>query len=991
MRRALLHGVAAAAALTGVLAAPPAYAWKPKTHIYLAEEALRDALDNEKVTLRLTDYRTGKVVGDLGEFAVDPQVLAAIRAAPQQYRAGVLGPDAYPDILTGQQIIHPEAAEAVGSGADGSNAWLSHLWRRGFIEGSSPQIRAFTVGYLTHAAGDVFAHTFVNHFAGGEFKLTPDPTNAVKHLVLEGYIGKRTPATISAVSSSVTTGGPINARKRDDLGIDDDVKRGRATYYGTITQEQTSISGVESFIYRELTYAAPGSVLERKLMKGEGTSRSIPYIFSTLRNGLQKQVEEYDRVRMSKSGPARLAYATANGPAAEYKRAWIKDIDAGLAAFPAVSHEIAKAIVYNEGGSDMKRAKAVMDQYVVDHLASMAGAPDAAVATVAFISSVINGILPPPMREALRALTQAPLDLLVKGVSGRTADEWADYMKNPENHFNEVMTRRGGGHGGESDHPIDLATFNREHLKLADAGYSNPSLKWRVDDLPPAFNTIQLTKLMLLGDKGLADLEAALKAKGATMGGPPGEFRNLMLGWVRSLDAGNQWQGLGGTPQPAFAANGGSAYRRLFLQQVGEKPWIADEAQEEAGEASPPPAAPTQDLAPFAGDWDTTLGRVTLVLDQDGVLRGRLMTRDSYGAERESERLELRDGGTAGQLTGQALYAAHASEVTLTFDAERNTFKGSSKGVGSSSPLAWSGKRVSAPAKEEKPAEPPAPEPAPAQPAPSQPEASQPPPAQPAPGGDQPTAQAGVFHPLEDFDVRFERAVTARNGTVHVFLTVKNTTARARSIGAGVFKAVAYDADGVGTSESQIWRTGAETPESFPATPVIPPGGELRFRFVMTPPSATPLSVVSIRESDKQALVFSLGGVQPASGAPTSPPPAGSGAFKELSKLDVRIDRVAKARDGLIEVFVTLRNPGPTVQTTSKGWIKFTAADADGAQATTRSALYPVRGPRVDELPLLVEIAPGGEARLRYVFEVPVSGPITVSDGSVRQVFAPSR
>src|SRR5690606_17301858 len=114
MRRALLRGVAAAAALAGVLAAPPAYAWKPKTHIYLAEEALRDALDNGKVTLRLTDYHTGKVVGDLGEFEADPQILAAIRAAPQQYRAGVLGPDAYPDILTGQQIIHPEAAEAVG-------------------------------------------------------------------------------------------------------------------------------------------------------------------------------------------------------------------------------------------------------------------------------------------------------------------------------------------------------------------------------------------------------------------------------------------------------------------------------------------------------------------------------------------------------------------------------------------------------------------------------------------------------------------------------------------------------------------------------------------------------------------------------------------------------------------------------------------------------------------------------------------------------------
>ena len=69
---------------------------------------------------------------------------------------------------------------------------------------------------------------------------------------------------------------------------------------------------------------------------------------------------------------------------------------------------------------------------------------------------------------------------------------------------------------------------------------------------------------------------ASARAVSATMGGAPSEFRNLMLGWVRSLDAGNQWQGLGGTPQPAFAGNGGAAYRRLFLNQVGEKPWIAE-------------------------------------------------------------------------------------------------------------------------------------------------------------------------------------------------------------------------------------------------------------------------------------------------------------------------------------------------------------------------------------------------------------------------------
>lgn len=982
-RRLLLCGVA----LTAAFPAAPANAWKPKTHIYLAEEALRDALDNGKVTIRETDYRTGKIVGVLGEFDVDPAILSALRTAPQQYRAGVLGPDAYPDILTGQQVIHPDEAHALDNGAGGSNAWLTHLWQRGFVGTASPQIRAFTVGYLTHAAGDIFAHTFVNHFAGGEFLLVPDPTNAVKHLVLEGYIGKRTPQTISAISSTVTTGGPLSPRKREDLGLEPEVTRGTASYTPVVTGELVSITGVERFIYDELTFARPGSVLEQKLLKGQGTTRSIPFVFSTLRNGLQRQVDSYDRTRLSKSGPERLAYAALNGPAAEYKRAWIKDIDDGLAAFPAVSHQIAKAIVYNESGSDMTRAKAVMDQYVVDHLASMAGAPDAAVATVAFISGVIDSILPPPVREAFRAMTQAPLDLLIKGVSGKTADQWADYLKNPETHFDEVMNRPGGAHDGESDHPIDLATFNRDYLKIADAGYSNASLKWKIDELPPAFNTLQLTKMMLLGDRGLADLDAALKTKGVAMGGPPGQFRNLMLGWVRSLDAGNQWQGVAAkgraSPQPAFAAQGGGAYGKLFLNQVGEKPWIADQGQAEDPST---PAPPAQDLAPFAGDWVTSLGRVTLALGQDGVLRGRLMVRGEDGAERESDRLELRDGGQAGVLSGAALYSEHRSDVVLTFDPERQAFTASSQPVGTTTKNAWTGKRASAATPRPEPTPPaPAPQP-PASPSPSQ-ETSPPLPV----SAGRPVAQSGVFHPLEAFDVRFDRAVAGRNGAVQVFFTVRNTTTRARSIGAGVFKAVMTDADGVGVSESQIWRASTDAPESFPSTPVAPAGGELQFRFVMRPPSRTaPLSAVAIRESDAKSLVFDVSGASTASQiAPR--PPGGSGPFKALSKLDVRIDGVSRGPDGRVEVLLTVRNPSSAVQTTSKGWIKLSARDADGAKATTRSALYPVRGPRDEELPLLVYVEPGREARLRYVFEVPVSGPITVSDGSVEQIFAPGR
>lgn len=46
--------------------ATPAFAWKPKTHVYLAELAMRDAVDDGMVTLYQTDYATGRVLGPLG-------------------------------------------------------------------------------------------------------------------------------------------------------------------------------------------------------------------------------------------------------------------------------------------------------------------------------------------------------------------------------------------------------------------------------------------------------------------------------------------------------------------------------------------------------------------------------------------------------------------------------------------------------------------------------------------------------------------------------------------------------------------------------------------------------------------------------------------------------------------------------------------------------------------------------------------------------------
>lgn len=569
-------------ALLCALVSTPAAAWKPKTHIYLAEQVRVDAVDDGKVTIYETDYETGKILAPLGAFEVNPAILAALRQKPEQFRAGVVGPDAYPDILTGQQLIHPGTNKSLLGdpekgelpSAAGTDAWLTHLWRKAYgtksaaqqqldeseaakilrlARNDTPEIRAFVAGYITHAAGDMFMHTFVNYYTGGDFAISPDPRNALKHIVLEGYVGKRTPS------------------------------------FST----RASIDGVDGFIYREMVRGSPGSVLDQRLLQGPGDKASIPAIFSQLRNGLQRDVETYERERMSRSGPARLGYAAANGPEAEYKKAWIEDIDNGLRAWPQVSHQIALAIVY--GDSDPSRAKEIATKYLEDHLISMAGAPDFAIATVVFIRKVMSSILPKVLTDAISEITKQPLEWMIKKSTGRTLDEWSAYMNAPEVNFDPVMNAPGGGYGGQHETLVSLNDFNRKVLKIDDPANQFPDRRFKIEDFPPAFNTVQMTKIAFLSEKGAKDLLAALKAKGVNvpaMPTAPGKYESAMLGFLNSMDGGNRWQGTsekgGALSGSAFFLARGDAggWRHLFLKQIGEREnWTKNAAPEKAATA----------------------------------------------------------------------------------------------------------------------------------------------------------------------------------------------------------------------------------------------------------------------------------------------------------------------------------------------------------------------------------------------------------------------
>ena len=478
------------------------FAWKPAMHVYLAERALEDALDDGKVTIERLDPATGKIVGVIGEYAVDAAVLDALKKNPDQYRAGVLGPDAYPDILTGQQVIHPP------TNPDGSNRWLEYLWAN---SDGSPAIKAFVVGYLTHAAGDMYGHTFINNFTGGAFTFKP-PENAKKHILLESYVGKRVPdPTFSA-----------------------------------------SIAGVEDLIYQKMVDARPGTYLDKELLikDGVGTDASIPRVYSTLRAELEADVVKLT-ADAKKCKPWDLKCSAIFLKAeAKYKKAWIKDIDVGLKAWVTTSDLAAKALFFNpEKKTDVDKAQAIFDDYVNRHLISMSGPPDEVGDLRRLsgkLSDVIAKAIPDELVEPIRKFKQNLYDVVIKRATGMTSEELKRYSTEPETYFDTEMTSG----------PGQLITRTRFDAEMI---FIKPGAK-TIDyhNVGAAYNTAVMSKLLLLSKVSVNKLMADLGSTERL------EKPDIMLGFLKTLDGDNQQAGM-------ILGRDCGKYRLVFMSFAGEK------------------------------------------------------------------------------------------------------------------------------------------------------------------------------------------------------------------------------------------------------------------------------------------------------------------------------------------------------------------------------------------------------------------------------------
>ena len=303
------------------------FAFKPKTHIYAAIQAIQLILQGQD-----------KIIIDGVSYDADPEVCDAIRTVPAAYIAGVIGPDGFPDLLFGQQLIHPDLRCDYSSNLNGdecdrnantktwSYEWLRHVFESAYNETGleKKQALAFAYGYLTHAAGDMWAHTLVNQLSEGSWPDNLSDPIVIRHMTVEGIIAQHTP--------------DIQA----DLGIYDDVydsnpgdwRDGLDTptsfIYDTFINDSWSLKHAEGSLVKMFVDLRGALIRERDSITDVG--------WSTARRALIPSPFDLNPLRGGNLDPLREAIAW------KFLDCWIQEIDEGLQVWPHVSSQVASQV-----------------------------------------------------------------------------------------------------------------------------------------------------------------------------------------------------------------------------------------------------------------------------------------------------------------------------------------------------------------------------------------------------------------------------------------------------------------------------------------------------------------------------------------------------------------------------------------------------------------------------------------------------------------------
>ena len=414
----------------------PAYAWKLSTHNYSANLLMEELKAN-----------SGKLeVYPYGKMAIPNEFYNAIMSYPDAFRAGCMGPDIYPEMITGQSNIHTIVNDTT------SGDWFDLLveeYQKMPASNEKAKVLAFILGYGVHYSGDLFGHTYVNEWAGGEFPELISALNSQtkfdnikRHVILESYID-----------------GKVPERYKSGAAIKLDAPLG-------FVQKTLIEKGHEKFGIAE--FLDPIMDLRGKLKENSDDMKAFSGTLS----------------------PDNLLKYGVNTNIAGYSERWYEDIDKGMYEFIKANQETGQALLdKNAGVSDSIEP---LTDWMGDYAPQMSPVPDAAIMAIGLKKEIVFEIAEyiglDEIEEAWDQVKSGAFIYAFSTVFGIDLNELMAYFKNPETYINS-----------------DLFPAGRTTSEVVDKDLGNYSSFSSSKDIEfdPFYNTMQMSKLVLLGSDNL--------------------------------------------------------------------------------------------------------------------------------------------------------------------------------------------------------------------------------------------------------------------------------------------------------------------------------------------------------------------------------------------------------------------------------------------------------------------------------------------------------
>ena len=393
------------------------------------------------------------------------------------------------------------------------------------------QALAFAYGYLTHAAGDMWAHTFVNDFSRGIFPSFTDPAvigNGSRHFVVEGYIGRHTPPPDAG----------FNSIEIQSPGVTDPSDPHKNFIYWVLIADGLHGGFVDS------------AGLDTRLL-GQGL---IFTFFFRL----------HDDLIVLRNNPEIIL----TGIADCVIDPWVEDIEEGLQDWPQMAQGIAHALFSTIGDdgtakADFGAAKEALTEYLGDRLPGMLGLDncitEAFKALLGPVKELLEDIIEPIkdfiafVADTIKDAIEDLVNWLMQQAVGFDLDDLKEWLTSPCFFVNSGLP------------PLELAPDTSQQLDalmginqgVVINEHGVPECTDEVfpeDQITAATpfravrNTIVTSALVLLDPNELDNLLFDKRVGSIYRQGAPFSDRdNFMLGWIRSLDANQQWRRLATT------------------------------------------------------------------------------------------------------------------------------------------------------------------------------------------------------------------------------------------------------------------------------------------------------------------------------------------------------------------------------------------------------------------------------------------------------------